>query len=126
MRTRGKWGKQKRRKGRAPTSYAVSRKSHLKRAYGISPEDFERMKSSQGGLCAICLLHMKAPYVDHDHLTGKVRGLLCSRCNSLLAGVERREWLMSAKRYLRNAGTWGPIRRRRRTKAQILADLTTV
>jgi hypothetical protein len=53
----------------------------LRDAYGISLEDYQRMAGEQGGLCAIC----KQPerlVVDHDHRTGKVRGLLCAKCNS--------------------------------------------
>ena len=67
------------------------RADRLRSKYGITIADFDAMKAAQGGLCAIC---EKAPtrknpwgaepnlYVDHDHRTGKVRGLLCSACNT--------------------------------------------
>lgn len=58
----------------------------LKR-YGISREDYELFLQKQGGGCAIC--SRKPPegrhlHVDHNHKTGKVRGLLCFSCNSAL------------------------------------------
>ena len=51
--------------------------------YGITLEEIQSIRKAQGGLCAIC---RKAPmngklYVDHNHTTGKVRGLLCLHCN---------------------------------------------
>lgn len=62
-----------------------SRTHDLRRYYKLTPEDFDRMLSEQNGRCAICGSgdtktngHMS---VDHDHLTGKVRGLLCGSCN---------------------------------------------
>lgn len=63
--------------------------SHIKRTYGITPADYDRMLSAQGGKCAIC--PALAPggnsarfHVDHCHATSVVRGLLCSRCNQML------------------------------------------
>lgn len=66
---------------------SVFRSSALKRRYGITIEEFESLWDKQQGLCAIC--HnpaagkgsMSILGVDHDHKTGKVRGLLCWRCN---------------------------------------------
>ena len=53
--------------------------------YGIDLEEFDRMLAEQGGVCAICgggLRHGRNRFdIDHDHVTGKVRGLLCSDCN---------------------------------------------
>lgn len=48
---------------------------------GIGRDDFERMKAAQGGLCPICR-RREATQVDHDHDTGKVRGILCLNCNA--------------------------------------------
>lgn len=54
--------------------------------YGITLEDYNQMFAKQNGTCAIC--HTPPEHrrlaVDHDHMTGEVRGLLCSRCNRLL------------------------------------------
>lgn len=65
------------------------RRSNLKRMYGLSLEEYEEMHTLQNGCCAICLRpeRMKNRYglvrlaVDHDAVTGKVRGLLCRACN---------------------------------------------
>ena len=54
---------------------------------GVTTEVYERMLASQGGGCAICGNEPKTRrlHVDHDHATGRVRGLLCHRCNRVLA-----------------------------------------
>lgn len=65
---------------------AYDRKSN----YGLSHADYEAMRQSQAGACAICSQQMRVggrpgmdqEHVDHDHHTGRVRGLLCSRCNT--------------------------------------------
>lgn len=54
--------------------------------YGISPEQYEAMTAAQGGVCAICgtaewMGKDQRPHVDHDHVTGAFRGLLCMECN---------------------------------------------
>lgn len=66
--------------------YEIERKSKLKKAYGVSVEDYDRMLKEQGGGCAICSATVpgeRTKYftVDHCHATGKVRGLLCVKCN---------------------------------------------
>ena len=56
----------------------------LMRAYGISLEDLREMLVNQGGYCAICgneFCGDKDCHVDHDHLTGKIRSILCTNCN---------------------------------------------
>jgi len=57
------------------------RNYHLKRRYGITEDDFERMLARQGGLCAICRV-VPGTFVDHSHATGQVRGILCFNCNN--------------------------------------------
>ena len=78
-----------------------------RRKYGISNEVFDQMFENQEGLCAICSRLMsktaikgevfRVACVDHDHETGKVRGLLCNLCNS---GIGK---LKDSARLLRNA-----------------------
>ena len=71
-----------------PEVKARERAGHLRRKYGISAEEYQRLFEAQGGRCAIC---RRAPnptislHVDHDHETGAVRGLLCVRCNNGIA-----------------------------------------
>lgn len=60
------------------------RASQRKCMYGITAEDFASLLRKQRGVCAICNQSCSTGRqlaVDHDHATGKVRGLLCSRCN---------------------------------------------
>jgi hypothetical protein len=70
-----------------PSEYERSRRrSHLKRKYGLTPEQFDALLAAQGGVCGICRgpptdVRGFRPHIDHCHRTGRVRGLLCSRCN---------------------------------------------
>lgn len=57
-----------------------SRTYHLERRYGLSAQDVDAMVEAQGGLRAVCGVRPPAD-VDHDHVTGSVRGVLCSGCN---------------------------------------------
>lgn len=59
------------------------RRDKLKTLYGITEEDFSIMQENQQGLCLGCN-QAKSLCVDHDHETGKVRGLLCRQCNSVI------------------------------------------
>ena len=59
----------------------------LNREYKLTPEQYDKMLASQGGVCAACKRKCAAKSrlgVDHDHATGIVRGLLCGKCNSAL------------------------------------------
>lgn len=67
----------------AKRTSADNKRYKLKYTYGITVEDYQRLLQSQEGLCAICRLPPgdEVLHVDHDHVTGKVRGLLHSNCN---------------------------------------------
>jgi len=84
-----------------------SRKAHLKRAFGISLEQYEEMLETQKGKCAICndiKTHDKHGVlaVDHCHKTGNIRGLLCFKCNTVLGSVnDNIEILINAIKYLK-------------------------
>lgn len=56
------------------------RRRQLQWAYGITDEHYDAMRYTQGNCCAICFTNTKL-YVDHDHQTGTIRGLICHRCN---------------------------------------------
>ena len=87
----------------------LSRKSNLKNWYGISIDEYDSMLTDQGGGCAICGTTTPRGTgrfcVDHDHATGKVRGLLCNNCNSGIGHLgDCVERLILAIKYL-NAST---------------------
>ena len=73
-------------KQKRPYNYISDKDSKLKRAFGIGLADYHRMFAEQGGCCAICKTNdtgkRKAFAIDHNHITGAVRGLLCSNCNT--------------------------------------------
>lgn len=61
----------------------VGRDQHRLKRYGLTPEAFAALLTEQGSRCAICRsLMVEEVIVDHDHETGRVRGLLCRPCNS--------------------------------------------
>lgn len=64
---------------------SVGRERHLMSKFGITVEEFDVMLEMQDGACAICGVSStsdeRAFRVDHDHDTGRVRGLLCHSCN---------------------------------------------
>lgn len=71
---------------RAYSKYSDSRFRAKLKIYGITVETYQHLLEKQKGCCAICLRHSSEfkesrLYVDHDHRTNEVRGLLCSGCN---------------------------------------------
>lgn len=68
----------------------IKRASKLRRKYGLSPEDYQQLFDSQEGGCALCHRLVKL-CVDHDHETGRVRGLLCNECNFAIGVYERHQ-----------------------------------
>ena len=62
----------------------------LKVKYDLSNEEYDAMFKAQGGVCAICQKPPKKNYlaVDHCHDTGRVRALLCVRCNQMVGFVD--------------------------------------
>lgn len=69
---------------------------------GITIDQYYETITSQDGLCAICKRQPDKFCIDHDHQTGKFRGLLCSPCNIALGGFEDKvELVESALEYLR-------------------------
>ena len=77
--------------------------SRFKEYYGryrVSKRDWDRILANQGGTCALC--SEPAQCIDHGHVTGVVRGLLCVECNHALSRTEHPDWASRAKAYVFN------------------------
>lgn len=82
----------------------------LRKAFGISIEEYNCLVQKQNGVCAICGKPETAKYkgkpkalaVDHDHKTGEIRGLLCMRCNVEAGIIENKGRLTMILSYLEN------------------------
>ena len=78
----------------------VKKDQDLKKMYGISLKEYEVKEVEQGHSCAICFIHKKdiprALCVDHDHKTGKIRGLLCDTCNRALGLLKDSKIVLSS------------------------------
>lgn len=72
--------------------------------YNITPKEREKMYADQNGRCVIC--DKSVDYfkinTDHNHETGKVRGLLCQKCNMGLSYLENIRWNKDARKYLKD------------------------
>lgn len=82
---------------------AYERKCRLKRMYKVSPQWFDEQVTKQNGVCRICSgpPDSKGLCVDHCHKTGRVRELLCNRCNTALHKMEQDiGWIRKAEAYL--------------------------
>lgn len=82
----------------------IDRTKHLKKRYGITTVDYNKMFEKQQGCCAICGKHQSELdnrlNVDHNHLTNKIRGLLCFSCNNKLKYIEDIKFVLKAEEYL--------------------------
>lgn len=89
----------------------AARNIRIKKKYGLTPTDLDAMIASQDGACGICRRSIRftgdrvdeaAAHIDHNHDTGRVRGLLCSTCNTALGKFKDSvAVLSSAIEYLR-------------------------
>jgi hypothetical protein len=64
------------------------RSAEFKKRYGITHDEYDQMLLEHGGVCALCSRECptgRRLAVDHDHTTGRIRGLLCVPCNRALA-----------------------------------------
>lgn len=72
------------------------------RRYGVTAGWYDKTLEAQGMSCAVCRIHIsdytRSRYfdVDHDHNTGKPRGLLCNRCNMVLGQIDDDRRLLNA------------------------------
>lgn len=88
-----------------------AREYRLNKYYNLSLEDYDKMFEAQNGCCAICgqpettttkFGATRLISIDHDHKTGKIRGLLCTYCNTRLGWYEEQK--ENIKNYLKTIG----------------------
>lgn len=89
----GKYGKHSQCKKCSNAKRSQRTKDARPSRYGITWDDYDRMLEEQDGRCAICLksdpgMGRGVWSIDHDHETGRVRGLLCGYCNTALGKFE--------------------------------------
>lgn len=75
---------------------------HHRYRYGLEPKDYYQMVLDQHNLCYCCSKpggETKGTklYIDHNHTTGKVRKLLCSRCNQIAGAIEDKKFSIVQK-----------------------------
>lgn len=69
--------------------------------FGLTPDDVQKIRRAQRHRCALCRKKPKQLYLDHCHKSGRPRGLLCPRCNSLLGYFEKApKMIQRAQEYL--------------------------
>jgi hypothetical protein len=100
---------------RKPKNKARQKELHFERRYRLSMKSYKKLLDAQNSVCAICQLpesslapstgKPKMLCVDHDHVTGVVRGLLCSNCNRALG------WFGDSLETIRAAVAYLEIRR---------------
>jgi Autographiviridae endonuclease VII len=87
--------------------YESARKTRLKVVYDMKEGMYEALLDKQNGVCAICggtCTNGHTLYVDHDHKTGMIRGLLCNRCNFGIGYFkDNQTFLAAAIEYLNRA-----------------------
>jgi hypothetical protein len=93
-------------KHKNPYDYEKDKDIKLKKAYGISFQEYKEMLHAQNGMCAICGTtdtgKRKAFAVDHCHTCGEIRGLLCGSCNTAIGLLkENLETMQKAIDYVR-------------------------
>jgi len=96
-----------------------ARAARLLKKYGLTVVQYQMILTIQGNTCAICE-RPQSPYrsldVDHDHKTGRIRGLLCFLCNKGLGYFRSAEQLLEASRYMDSGHTGYYVPKKRRKK----------
>ncbi len=118
--------RQRREKSWTPKRREIERRRKyeiwVRKQYGLTLRDVDRMYDEQGGRCGICGTRQPRGrggfHVDHCHSTNKVRGLLCAPCNMMLGLAEdSKEKLMKAMHYLETHKPVSFVRQMRRQRA---------
>ncbi len=81
------------------------REKRFFREYGLTPQAYDALIEQQGRLCALCR-ERPAEHVDHDHVMGTVRGVLCFPCNAALGQLKDRVDLLKAAIDYLETTTW--------------------
>jgi mannose-6-phosphate isomerase-like protein (cupin superfamily) len=91
------------------------------RLYGLTEDDFAQLLLKQGGVCPCCKMPFLVetggrsrdwkPHVDHDHETGKIRGLLCAKCNVMIGMARNSQGILARAIDYLNANGANPVRR---------------
>lgn len=82
--------------------------NHLLKRYDLSWPEYQVLVARSAGKCEVCTTELKPlkdrearlVHVDHDHVTGIVRGIICHRCNQRLAALDDTDWMSKAQAYL--------------------------
>lgn len=98
--------------GRQSQCKECSRAQRLMGSFGLSLDEYDLMLEQQGGCCKICGTdspgHKGRFIVDHNHLTGQIRGLLCNSCNVGIGHLKDNPTILqSALNYLSENGYYG-------------------
>ena len=101
-------GEKSTRNSRTEVGRASARNRHILKKYGLTYDEMLQILGGQGGKCSICDTEIvlggrtdNSACVDHDHKTGKIRGLLCNNCNRGLGMFkDNRKRLENAIKYL--------------------------
>lgn len=89
---------------KCPECKAAKTDQYRRQVYGLPEGTYQRLYDEQEGLCTLCRKWQKMLHVDHDHQTGRVRGLLCVGCNGAIGKLgDNIEGLLRAIDYLKNA-----------------------
>lgn len=94
---------------KSKSSRTQARYNQIKHKYGLSREDYLKMYERQSKSCAICGKHedeiSRSLHIDHCHDTGKVRALLCGKCNSGIGYFDDKfDLLLAAAKYIQAHG----------------------
>jgi hypothetical protein len=77
---------------------------YVTRTYGLTTDELHRLSARQRHACQICGELGRRLHIDHDHRSGRVRGLLCNDCNVAIGVMnERPDWMRRALNYLERA-----------------------
>lgn len=83
---------------------AANKRAQIKHCYGITFVEYNKIFEQQNGRCVICGKHQsrltQCLSVDHNHKTGKVRGLLCKYCNFGISFIDNKKFMKKAINYL--------------------------